>query len=185
MKYKAGIDKIVIMDFDKIIELHPIDAMKQIDIVFNWMKNYTDDMRQKTKPKNKKPVKSFLWAEMWHDLYTEYGQWSHVFNKAIRKNIENFMNSKHPTNHWLSIRYKYVYAYWWNRFHYVDNIMKKRTKLWGKKAEKNLEKTRKALEGLIKGNINIKNLPLKFRTILEQLDKIGLANGHDQRFNDQ
>ena len=186
IQHKLGIEKIAVADYDTLLGMHPVDAMKQIDLVFNAMLSHTKYYRSMTKAKKKRPARLYVWAAMWHDLYIEYGRWSHIFNKAIRENIKTFSEGweENETIEELHAKYKYVYAYWWNRQHYIVNIMKKHSGIWGQKATKNLEKARKTLAGLIKGEIQITELSEKFVAIIDALDSQGERGGHDQEFSE-
>lgn len=170
---------------NKLKEMHPIDMMIQIDIVMSIIEKYIIPFRLDGSKRKIKTSKA-KWAFIWEDIESEFGIWSHHFNKILRIKIENLAQEKDEQLINLHRRFVYVYAYWWNTYHFITQVLKKRTKLAGSFARKHIEKGRKTLVKLIKDEIDISKISTEFLILIHKLNNLPIESEIKPRiFNEE
>ncbi len=170
------IEGFAIIDRQMLQDLHPQDALKEIDKVMDTMRKHIVKTRKECKKKKLGGV--LKWNMMWHDIFIEYGRWSHIFNKAMRQNIKFHDNIDDAQV--LAHKYKYVYAYWWNRYHYTEKALKPYTpNLINKGIVKKIEKAGITISKFIRGDIHAEQLSKRFKQLIENLNATG-ADTHNR-----
>lgn len=153
-RYYVGLDKLALFGEDS----HPEDLMNAIDIAISALNNLSIHVRKKNS--------RVAFKEMWSELFIEWGKWSHNFNKLLRLRIKIISTERDPVLMDLYSRLIYVYVYWWNRHHWLTNIMMKYSKLAGGSKRAGLQKGRKTLTACIKGEFR-QNLSPQFRRLID------------------
>lgn len=160
-KFELGLKAVCVYDLDA----HPIDLMKALNSAVEMIDNFTKVMRAKK-------LTRVGWMEMKEDLYLEWGEWSHDFNKSLRLRIKLLDSEKKldPVLEDMHQRLIYTYAYWWNRHHWVLQVLLKRSKLAGISCKKGIEKGSKTLAKCINGDFH-QDLSPAFKALLNALKK--------------
>lgn len=174
--YSLGLENIMEWDEDKLKEMHPIDMMAQVDLVTATLQKYILPFRKPMGAKKKERASRAKWMLMWGDIETEFGIWSHHFNKILRAKIKDLDLEKDEQLVNLRRRFVYVYAYWWNTYHLITEVMKKRTKFGGAGARKHIEKGRRTLARLIKEEIDVNKISSEFLNLIHRLEQLPIES---------
>lgn len=174
--YTLGLEDIVEWDESKLKEMHPIDMMAQIDLVTATMQKYILPFRKPMGAKKKERASRAKWILMWEDIETEFGIWSHHFNKILRGKMKDLVTEEDEQLVNLRRRFVYVYAYWWNTYHLMTEVMKKRTKLGGAGARKHIEKGRRTLARLIKEEVDVSKISAEFLNLIHRLEQLPIES---------
>lgn len=160
---------------DKLKEMHPIDMMEQINLVTATIQKYIFPFRKPMAEKKERASKA-KWLLMWEDIETEFGIWSHYFNKILRGKIKELATGEDEALANLHRRFVYVYAYWWNTYHLVTEVMKKRTKCGGATARKHIVKGRHTLARLINGEVDESKISAEFLNLIRKLEQLPIES---------
>jgi hypothetical protein len=160
----VGISKTVETDPFKLSLLHPVKIIEQIDLCLNSIEKFTKSHRNSLTFEE--------WAELWKLIDIEFGKWSHDLNAGIRDKIKETLEYAKSPDKLLSNdqkiladmnkKYSWAYAYWWNRFHYLENILKSKTGATKWLYFKKLERGRDTLHKLINDVISPDKIHPKF-----------------------
>lgn len=165
-------------DYDELIQMHPVDLMKEMDMVVSKIETFTREFRGLCKPKKgMKSPRHALWHDMWHDLEMEFSQWSHKINKSIRANIKLFVAKEDPEENDLWKKYRWVYAYWWNRWTLINDVYKKYSRSAPKKRLRNIERARDTLCKLIEGELTDDQIHDSFKAAIDKINLTLLTKG--------
>lgn len=142
---------------------HPIELINAIDSAVSAMNNLATEVRKKKSRTN--------YYILWEDMYEEWGVWSHEFNKLLRIRLGITANDQSPTMIELHNKFSLVYAYWWNRQHWIKEVLCKWSKHAGASKRRGIKRGGKTLKKVIKGNISLSKLSPQFRGLIEQTKK--------------
>jgi hypothetical protein len=154
-QYNVGLKELCPFTEDE----HPMDLMNILDQAVRAIQNFTNEIR-------KKKTSRVVWNLMWDDVYEEWGEYSHLFNKVLRLRIKLLQDDTSPTLEDMRMRLSYVYAYWWNRQYFVRDILSKRSKLSGASRRKGIESGRNTIKACIEG-FNNRNISKQFKEVVE------------------
>jgi hypothetical protein len=160
-------------------DFHPIQFLDSLQEIRKILKRNTIEWRIQLKQNE---ISLFKWHLKLKEIEIEFGKWSHTFNQVLRKQIE-LMLSDNPDPEIIKIgeRYKYVYAYWWNTFHYFYEVLSKRSIILHGKKRKNIEQGANTLEKLILGEIEAKHIHPKFMAIIDRLNKTNFEGALNEK----
>lgn len=157
---------------DSLKDMHPIDSISQIEIVSSEIQTFI--LPWKSKPQmGKKGFSKVKWYTMWTEIDLIFGEWSHLFNSILRKKIKEYeaIENRDKNEEILLTKFRYVYAFWWNTYHLINEVFKMRTNAAGKNARKHILKGRKTLKGLIDGTINLEYVHQNFKELVGTLNQ--------------
>lgn len=157
---------------DKAENMHPKDIMEIIDASLFVL---SEDIKTCVR-KEKGKFTMVSWNVYWKLRFQEWGQWSHKLNKQVRESIGKYgEDDKNEAAIRLRDKYRCVYAYWWNRFTYIKEVLSKRPgslqhKMIKKKQVKYIENARHTLTRLITGEINHADVSPQFNQAIEKFN---------------
>lgn len=155
--------------------MHPKDMREMIDSVVKAVDKATVQRSRMTRVK---------WQLHWEKVFLEFGQWSHVFNKTLRKLIKDTEGEdKDESVMDLHLKYTYVYSYWWNRMHFVNTILSSKSRLSGGGVKKGIERGRQTLVKLINGEVEYTELHQDFQSLIAKLRVSDFASALGQLIN--
>lgn len=165
-KYYLGLSNICTFGEDD----HPKDLMETIDKAVELIENFTRKMKAQR-------ITRVAWIMMWDDIYLEWGIWSHKFNKLLRQRIKSLDEDKNLSDILKDINsgLTYTYAYWWNRQHWIQEVLMKKSGLGGASTKRNIEKGRRTLRAFIRGEAK-QELSPAFKNLLRVLKKKDYQN---------
>jgi len=174
----TDINSHLIWDEAKLLDLHPIDSMEQIDKAIAIIDKCIEGLE-----KNTEELSIFKRQQRIIALEEEFTKWSGNFNRALRKKIKSFKLDKEMEG--LSRRYANVYAYWWNRFQYIERklilLWRRKNTIEDKEKRDSRENSRQALCELIKNENPTKEKVKSAEKIINEIlggteKNIGLKN---------
>lgn len=140
--------------------MHPKDMRKMIDEVIKAINKATLTRSKMTRVK---------WQLHWDEIFLEFGQWSNIFNKVLRKLMKSTGDTEDEAIMDLNLKYTYVYSYWWNRMHFVSTILSSKSRLSGGGVKKGIERGRQTLTKLINGEIDYTQIHQDFQELIAKL----------------
>jgi hypothetical protein len=152
-KYEVGLNALIEIDENG----HPLDFMIAIETAINLIEKYSNRLRRE--------LSRVRWYEMWEDVYVEWGVFSHKVNKVIRSRIKELEGTEDEILLDIQQRLIYCYAYWWNRHHWIEKVIRKRSKYSGLSVHKNIKKGKRTLEKCICGEFK-QELSPQFKNLL-------------------
>lgn len=144
-------------------DMHPRDMLDKLTAIRNKLEQVTTLKRIELQ---RKKITIFIWEEFIKELDYEFSKWSYNFNIRLRKQIDLPNLEKE-----IKQKYKFVYAYWWNTFHFFIDVLSKKTILLHKNKKKYIEESADTLEQLVYGQVEVKNIHPKFLNLVEDLNK--------------
>ena len=178
--YTVGLDKILTHDPEKIQLMAPVDFLNEIDLAVKTIDQYVSPLKA-----GKKKASRIKWQEVWVDIVIEFGHWSHLINKVIREHLKGTAKrmgqEKDPEGKAMNLRlhekFSWVNAYWWNRLHWIDQVLKSQSGLGGISKKRGMENGRKTLHDLITGKANPNQLHPAFKEIIQNLKMASISPG--------
>lgn len=159
-----------VMDPKQMEAMHPVDVLHETDKVTKAIDKHTLACKNKLKPKKGQRPNMILWQQMWAEVFEQFGQWSHLINRAVRFNIAMLRDTKDEKEIELLRKYKWVYAYWWNRYALIHDKFSKYSRWKPDKVTQKIERARDTLAKLIRGEISPETVHARFMQIVEQLN---------------
>lgn len=167
--YVIGLANILTSDQEKIQFMAPMDFINEIDLAVKTILQYIGPQRKK--------ASQVKWKEIWVDIEIEFGQWSHLINKVIRDHLKNtserMVKENDPEGKVMNLKlhqkFSWVNAYWWNRLHFINIVLKSKSGLGGISKKKGIETGRKTLHDLVSGKANEHELHPKFKEVIQNL----------------
>lgn len=168
----VGLKEIVNHNITELSKMTPSAIIKQIDTAVKAILQYIGPRRGKLTLKQ--------WKKMWVEIEIEYGAWSNILNKCVRAHMftsAELMNTeKDPVkiklNQTMHNHFSWAYAYWWNRFHYINTVLKSKSGLGGRSTKNGIEHGRVTLKKLINSEITEDMLHPKFKELIQNLKKM-------------
>ena len=142
-----------IRDEEQIKTMLPIDIMRQIDF-------FVEDIANHVNGSDRIAFRLIRWNE----AHMEYAKWSSMTNGIVRNKLKDNSNWK----------YQAVYSYWWNRYWFLEDIIRrgiheKSTWEYGsikKTTKKRIEDERIELKNLIESDFSFDKLTNKQKDII-------------------
>lgn len=167
-KSKVGLKDIVPVEPREYAMMHPKDMRVILDKVTRAIDRATKDRQKMSRVK---------WILNWEKIFLEFSQWSHIFNKELRKRIAETKDETEDKNTMdLYTKYTYVYSYWWNRMHYISTILASKSRLAGGSVKKGLERGRVTLSRLIDGEVDFSQLSEDFQKLIASHQSFDFAD---------
>ena len=153
-------------DSEKIKQMHPTNLKNQLDKAAEELRSFS--VAQRALLKNKTISRSD-WHKAWEEAITDFGKWSHLFNKIVKEQIILFAEEENIRNNRVYRKFCNVYAYWWNTYRLLQEVYSNKSVVSGSFALKRIMKERNKLASSIEGDFSMD----KLEEILKEIVKGG------------
>jgi hypothetical protein len=175
----------LICEEDLLIDMHPIDLCKQIEQSIVMFEQHMKKTRTKLVGNSKlsHTRKVIKYRKEFNKVMNGWSVWSGKFNRFIRERLANLSKSINTNAlqrgdesaialNEVRIKLSYVYAYWWNRFDYLQTQVSGFTSLKGRSTKAGINRGKITLSDLIDGSVDYNKLSAQFRNLLDRLTSL-------------